>query len=105
MKKYGLIAVLLTGTGAVAQTPAAPPPMAKPGLTLTTPAFDDGGIIPNKYTQAAENGAPPRPRSRTYLVPVFPMRFPLRTHACFAFWQARIDPIWESRSGEGAKSS
>jgi hypothetical protein len=52
MKKSVLIAVLVTSVGAMAQTPAAPPPMAKPGLTLTTPAFDDGGIIPNKYTQA-----------------------------------------------------
>ena len=26
---------------------------AKPGLTLTSSAFEDGGIIPNKYTQAA----------------------------------------------------
>jgi hypothetical protein len=26
---------------------------AKPGLTLTTPAFEDGGVIPNKYTQAS----------------------------------------------------
>jgi Raf kinase inhibitor-like YbhB/YbcL family protein len=29
--------------------PAAP---AGPGLTLSSPAFEDGGIIPNKYTQA-----------------------------------------------------
>ena len=62
MKKLVVIAVLMTTMGAVAQTPAAPPPMAKPGLTLTTTAFDDGGIIPNKYTQAAENGAPVSPK-------------------------------------------
>src|SRR3984885_10075726 len=62
MKQLALIAVLMTSIGAVAQTPAAPPPMAKPGLTLTTPAFDDGGIIPNKYTQSAENGAPVSPK-------------------------------------------
>src|SRR5271165_2564790 len=62
MKKYALIAVLMTTMGAVAQTPAAPPPMAKPGLTLTSTAFDDGGIIPNKYTQAAENGTPVSPK-------------------------------------------
>jgi Raf kinase inhibitor-like YbhB/YbcL family protein len=41
--------------GLVAQPPASatPRPPAKPGLTLTTPAFEDGGIIPNKYTIAA----------------------------------------------------
>jgi hypothetical protein len=33
--------------------PAKPRPPAKPGLTLTTTAFEDGGIIPNKYTIAA----------------------------------------------------
>jgi Raf kinase inhibitor-like YbhB/YbcL family protein len=32
-----------------AQQPAAP---AMPGLTITTPAFEDGGVIPNKFTQA-----------------------------------------------------
>ena len=57
MKKLVVIAVLMTTIGAVAQTPAAPPPMTKPGMTLTTTAFDDGGIIPNKYTQAAGNCA------------------------------------------------
>ena len=25
---------------------------AGPGLTLTSPDFEDGGVIPNKYTQA-----------------------------------------------------
>jgi len=39
MKKLVSLAVLMTSMGAVAQTPAAPPPMAKPGLTLTTPAL------------------------------------------------------------------
>ena len=45
MKRLLMIGVLMSTMGAVAQTPAAaPPPMAKPGLTLTTTAFDDGGI-------------------------------------------------------------
>jgi Raf kinase inhibitor-like YbhB/YbcL family protein len=34
------------------QQAAAP---AGPGMTLTTPAYEDGGIIPPKYTQAATN--------------------------------------------------
>ena len=33
---------------------------AGPGLTLTTPAFQDGAEIPNKYTQAEQN--PPSPK-------------------------------------------
>ena len=62
MKKLLIGLVLSSTIGAVAQTPAAPPAMNKPTLTLTTTAFDDGGIIPNKYTQAAENGAAVSPK-------------------------------------------
>ena len=52
-----LTAVLMMCTaGALAQAPAAPT-QSKPGLTLTTSAFEDGGIIPNKYTMAAEGTA------------------------------------------------
>jgi len=47
------------GVALRAQTPqAAPPPM--PGLTLTTPAFDDGSIIPAKFTQSVPNPISPR---------------------------------------------
>ena len=31
-----------------------------PGLTLTSPDFEDGGIIPNKYTQADPNPISPK---------------------------------------------
>ena len=42
-----------------AQTPAAgAPPPAPPPLTLTTTAFADGAVIPNKYTQAGEQISP-----------------------------------------------
>ena len=51
-----LASVVLVGISAmvmVAQTPVMPAtPPAKPGLALTTTAFEDGGIIPNKYTMA-----------------------------------------------------
>jgi phosphatidylethanolamine-binding protein (PEBP) family uncharacterized protein len=40
---------------APAGQPATPP---RPPLTLTTTAFPDGGVIPNKYTQAAEQVSP-----------------------------------------------
>ena len=51
----GLFAMVLSiaTVGVVAQAPATPPRVPRPGLTLTTTAFDDGGIIPNKYTQAS----------------------------------------------------
>jgi Raf kinase inhibitor-like YbhB/YbcL family protein len=55
--KTKMTAVLMMCTaGALAQAPAASTPN-KPGLTLTTSAFEDGGIIPNKYTMAAEGTA------------------------------------------------
>lgn len=38
-------------------TPAAP---ATPGLTLTTTAFEDGGLIPVRFTQAAPNPVSPK---------------------------------------------
>ena len=37
--------------GAGGRGPATPP------LIMTSPAWEDGGVIPNKYTQAAEGGA------------------------------------------------
>jgi Raf kinase inhibitor-like YbhB/YbcL family protein len=43
---------------AVAQAPGAPAQPPRPGLTLTTTAFPDGGVIPNKYTQAGEQVSP-----------------------------------------------
>jgi len=31
-----------------------------PGLTLTSPAFEDGGIIPDRFTQAVDNAVSPQ---------------------------------------------
>lgn len=56
MKKLMMAALMMCTAGALAQAPAALP-QNKPGLTLTTSAFEDGGIIPNKYTMAAEGTA------------------------------------------------
>ncbi len=61
MNKLTVIAVLMSTIGAAAQTPAAPAPTpTKPRLTLTATAFEDGGIIPDMYTQAA-TGTPVSP--------------------------------------------
>ena len=43
------------GTAVAGQAPAAP---AAPPLTLTTTAFPDGGVIPDRYTQAGEQVSP-----------------------------------------------
>lgn len=40
-----------------AQTKGGPP---KPGFTLTTPDFQDGGVIPNKFTYAVKNFVSPK---------------------------------------------
>lgn len=53
-RTLALSTILLTaGIGsALAQGPARGRGPGGPGLTLTSPDFEDGGIIPNKYTQA-----------------------------------------------------
>ncbi len=57
MRKLVLSAAAFVVTsGVLAQAPATPSP-AKPRLALTTTAFEDGGIVPVKYSQAAEGGA------------------------------------------------
>jgi Raf kinase inhibitor-like YbhB/YbcL family protein len=56
MKMFLMSIVLMSAVAALAQAPAASvtPAPAKPRLTLITTAFEDGGIIPNRYTAAAE---------------------------------------------------
>ena len=53
---------LATATSSYAQAPAAAAarPPAGPGLTLTTTAFEDGGVIPTKYTSADPKGVSPK---------------------------------------------
>ena len=50
-------AFLLAAAAPHAQQRGGPP---RPGLTLTTPAFQDGGEIPAKYTQAVPNPVSPK---------------------------------------------
>ena len=47
---------LLAAAPALAQAPANPPP---PPFTLTSTSFQDGGVIPDKYTQAVPNPISP----------------------------------------------
>jgi Raf kinase inhibitor-like YbhB/YbcL family protein len=65
----GFFAMMLSiaTVGAAAQAPATPPRVPRPGLTLTTTAFEDGGIVPNKFTQASE--APVSPELKWTHVP------------------------------------
>jgi Raf kinase inhibitor-like YbhB/YbcL family protein len=49
----------------LAQTPAAPPANRPPPLVLSSSAFEDGGVIPDKYTQKAPQPSPSIPFSWT----------------------------------------
>ena len=64
LKVNFLLSVLLTTLGAalaIAQAPAAAPAApATPGLTLSSPAFPDGGVIPNKFSQADPKPVSPK---------------------------------------------
>jgi hypothetical protein len=64
----------------VAQAPATPRPPAKPGLTLTTTAFEDGGIIPSKYSMYASPAATVSPALAWTHVPDGTVSFALILH-------------------------
>src|SRR5690348_12551776 len=56
-----ICSALLLGISAMAQNSGnAPASAGKPGMTLTTPAFSDGGEIPSKYTQRVLNPESPK---------------------------------------------
>lgn len=70
--------VAMSSVAVMAQTPSAPAP-TKPRLALTTSEFEDGGIIPNKFTQAAD-GAPVSPALTWTNVPDGTVSFALILH-------------------------
>jgi Raf kinase inhibitor-like YbhB/YbcL family protein len=72
--------LLLPNVWSAGQTPATTPPPAKPGLTLTSSSFEDGGIIPNKYTQAAAPEKPVSPALAWTHVPDGTVSFALILH-------------------------
>ena len=81
MKSWIAILTLTFGSVVFAQQTQPPPAPAptKPRLTLTTDAFEDGGIIPNKFTMAAE-GTPVSPKLTWTYVPDGTVSFALILH-------------------------
>ena len=65
MRRFAFAVAMLAATGgfAQAQTPAAPAAPRPPALVVTSTAFEDGGVIPDKYTQKASPTAPSFPLS------------------------------------------
>ena len=92
MKKLAAIAVLMSTIGAAAQTPAAAPAPYQARLTLSTTAFDDGGIIPNMYTQAA-TGTPVSPHLAWSNVPDGTVSFALILHDPDTSLMKRTDEV------------
>jgi Raf kinase inhibitor-like YbhB/YbcL family protein len=56
---FAAMAVPCVGMAVLAQSPPAAAPRP-PGLSLTTPAFEDGSIIPPKFTQAVDTPISPK---------------------------------------------
>jgi Raf kinase inhibitor-like YbhB/YbcL family protein len=83
---------LSSGTGLIAQAPqggaggqgraggAGGRGPATPPLLMTSSAWEDGGVIPNKYTQAAEGGAAVSPELKWSQVPPGTQSFVLLMH-------------------------
>jgi Raf kinase inhibitor-like YbhB/YbcL family protein len=64
---------------------------AGPGMTLTSPAFLDGGEVPNKYTQAEQN--PPSPKLEWTNVPMGVVTFALILHDPDVALQRKMDDV------------
>jgi Raf kinase inhibitor-like YbhB/YbcL family protein len=83
------IVFLMAVSIAAAQDKGKAPP--RPGLTLTTAAFDDGGVIPNKYTQADPN--PVSPKLEWTNVPANTVTFVLYMHDPDVALQRKTDDM------------
>jgi Raf kinase inhibitor-like YbhB/YbcL family protein len=90
MRKLAVGAIFLAASlgSAFAQGKGGPP---GPGLTLTSPDFEDGGVIPNKYTQADPN--PISPKLEWTHVPAGTVTFALILHDPDVALQKKTDDV------------
>ena len=78
MRDFLIIAAAFSTIGLVTQAPVQPP--AGPGMTLTTTAFENAGIIPSKYTMSAMPAAAVSPKLDWMYVPEGTVSFALILH-------------------------
>jgi Raf kinase inhibitor-like YbhB/YbcL family protein len=75
---YAVAVLALAVGGALSQDKGKGKAPAPPGMALTSPDFEDGGIIPDKFTQVVQN--PPSPRLEWTNVPMNTQSFVLIMH-------------------------
>lgn len=68
-------------------------PPIKPGLTLSSASFEDGGIIPNKYTKAADPATPVSPGLAWANVPDGTVSFVLMMRDADSALKRRTDEV------------
>lgn len=88
---FSVLAIAASGSlGLHAQAPQGGPP-STPGFTLSTTAFEDGSVIPNKYTQAVPN--PVSPPLQWSNVPAGTVTFVLIVHDPDGAPNKRLDDV------------